>query len=95
MPSPAGVVRLPRASRLVYNCAASTVSGSGKRAVVLLPGLGNNSQDYRDMSRALEERGLSVQTAAVTRADWLRNAAGLRQIEYWKGTLQPRPVVDW
>lgn len=47
------------------------------------------------MSQALEERGLHVQTAAVTRADWLRNAAGLRQIEYWKGTLQPRPVVDW
>ncbi|CAL8463623.1 g3157 [Coccomyxa elongata] len=90
-----GAVRFPRASKLVYNCANATVSGSGKRAVVLLPGLGNNSQDYRAMSQALEERGLRVQTAAVTRADWLRNAAGLRQIEYWKGILQPRPVVDW
>ena len=25
----------------------------------------------------------------------LRNAAGLRQLEYWTGKLQPRPVVDW
>lgn len=24
-----------------------------------------------------------------------RNAAGLRQAAYWKGTLHPRPTVDW
>lgn len=36
-----------------------------------------------------------MQCAAVTRLDWLRNAAGLRQIEYWTGKLQPRPTVDW
>jgi hypothetical protein len=36
-----------------------------------------------------------LQCAAVTRLDWLRNAAGLRQVEYWTGKLQPRPTVDW
>jgi len=75
--------------------ASAAATGPSKRAVVLLPGLGNNSQDYKDMGVALEQRGLHVQTAAVTRADWLRNAAGLRQMEYWRGVLQPRPVVDW
>ncbi|EIE27676.1 alpha/beta-hydrolase [Coccomyxa subellipsoidea C-169] len=84
-----GVLRTPRAS------ANGASAGGSKRAVVLLPGLGNNSQDYKAMGQALEERGLIVHTAAVTRVDWLRNAAGLRQAEYWKGTLQPRPVVDW
>jgi len=27
--------------------------------------------------------------------DWLRNAAGLLDPNYWKGTLRPRPVLDW
>lgn len=36
-----------------------------------------------------------MQCAAVTRPDWLRNAAGLRQLEYWTGKLEPRPTVDW
>jgi hypothetical protein len=37
----------------------------------------------------------ALQCAAVTRLDWLRNAAGLRQVEYWTGKLEPRPTVDW
>jgi len=31
----------------------------------------------------------------VTRPDWLRNAAGLADANYWRGTLRPRPVLDW
>lgn len=31
----------------------------------------------------------------VTRLCRLRNAAGVVDINYWKGTLNPRPVVDW
>jgi hypothetical protein len=31
----------------------------------------------------------------VARYDWLRNAAGLTKASYWKGTLTPRPTVDW
>jgi NAD(P)H-hydrate repair Nnr-like enzyme with NAD(P)H-hydrate epimerase domain len=65
------------------------------RAVVLLPGLGNNSQDYAAVGEALRNRGFHVETARVSRVDWLRNAAGLRQREYWTGNLQPRPVIDW
>lgn len=34
-------------------------------------------------------------TARVSRPDWLRNAAGLRYVNYWRGTLQPRPTVNW
>lgn len=41
-----------------------------QRSVVLLPGLGNNAQDYAPMAETLRERGLHVQTAAVARADW-------------------------
>lgn len=43
----------------------------------------------------LQERGLAVEVARVSRPDWLRNAAGLTDISYWRGTLQPRPTVNW
>lgn len=33
--------------------------------------------------------------ASVSRLDWLRNAAGLIDPNYWRGTLRPRPVLDW
>ncbi len=42
-----------------------------------------------------QDRGLAVATARVSRPDWLRNAAGLRYAAYWRGTLQPRPTVNW
>lgn len=35
-----------------------------QRAVVLLPGLGNNSKDYKAVGEALESRGLHVQVAS-------------------------------
>ncbi len=62
---------------------------------MVLPGLGNNRQDYNAIAADLEDQGLLVSVASVTRIDWLRNAAGLADINYWKGTLQPRPTVDW
>lgn len=31
----------------------------------------------------------------VGRADWSRNAAALTDLNWWKGTLKPRPAVDW
>lgn len=31
----------------------------------------------------------------VGRADWSRNAGALTDINWWKGTLKPRPAVDW
>lgn len=65
------------------------------RPAVILPGLGNNSGDYQQLSSSLEARGVSSVVAKVSRPDWLRNAAGLLDGNYWKGTLCPRPVLDW
>ena len=47
------------------------------------------------MAADLKKRGLKVEVADISRVDWLRNAAGLVDINYWRGTLQPRPTVDW
>jgi len=43
----------------------------------------------------LAERGFKSFVAPVRRWDWLRNIEGLRRAEYWKGTLQPLPTVEW
>ena len=58
-------------------------------------GLGNSRTDYAPMAELLEEQGLAVSIAAVNRVDWLRNAAGVVDPNYWRGTLNPRPTVDW
>ena len=47
------------------------------------------------MAELLEEQGLAVTIAAVNRIDWLRNAAGVVDANYWRGTLNPRPTIDW
>lgn len=62
---------------------------------VILPGLGNNSGDYQRLQMSLEEYGVKSVVARVSRLDWFRNAAGLADPNYWKGTLRPRPVLDW
>ncbi|OMO85826.1 hypothetical protein COLO4_21417 [Corchorus olitorius] len=58
-------------------------------------GLGNNTGDYKKLELTLQEYGVPSVVAKVSRIDWLRNAAGLVDPNYWKGTLQPRPVLDW
>ena len=63
--------------------------------MLILPGLGNCQSDYAPLKEDLEQRGFTVQVAAIARVDWLRNAAGILDSSYWKGTLQPRPTVDW
>ncbi|KAL6008631.1 hypothetical protein ACLOJK_034145 [Asimina triloba] len=66
------------------------------RPAVILPGLGNNSNDYQKLAGCLKEYyGVPVLVASVSRLDWLRNAAGLLDANYWKGTLRPRPVLNW
>lgn len=66
------------------------------RSVVILPGLGNNTDDYNDLSDLLrQEYKHNVQVVNITRLDWARNAKGLLDSNYWKGTLNPRPTVDW
>ncbi|XP_050280712.1 uncharacterized protein LOC126721697 [Quercus robur] len=66
------------------------------RPAVILPGLGNNSSDYLKLEATLKENyGVPTVIAKVSRLDWLRNAAGLVDPNYWRGTLRPRPVLDW
>ncbi|KAJ4829085.1 hypothetical protein Tsubulata_050231 [Turnera subulata] len=67
------------------------------RPAVILPGLGNNTGDYGKLKAILvKEYGVpAVVVAKVSRIDWLRNAAGLVDPNYWRGTLKPRPVLDW
>ncbi|XP_021769281.1 uncharacterized protein LOC110733526 [Chenopodium quinoa] len=65
------------------------------RPAVILPGLGNNSGDYQRLQVSLEEYGVKSVVVRVSRLDWFRNAAGLADPSYWKGTLRPRPVLDW
>ncbi|GMH17454.1 hypothetical protein Nepgr_019295 [Nepenthes gracilis] len=68
---------------------------NASRPAVILPGLGNNSEDYQPLQLTLKEYGVPSVVAKVSRIDWLRNAAGLLDPNYWKGTLRPRPVLDW
>jgi pimeloyl-ACP methyl ester carboxylesterase len=72
-------------------------SDSSSNSVVILPGLGNNAADYDDLvCQLIENYGHpAVEVASVTRLDWLRNARGLTDPNYWRGTLSPRPTVDW
>lgn len=57
--------------------------------------MGNNTSDYEKLKHTLNGYGVSTVVANVSRADWLRNAAGLVDPNYWRGTLSPRPVLDW
>ncbi|XVE90319.1 hypothetical protein DITRI_Ditri20bG0068000 [Diplodiscus trichospermus] len=74
---------------------SSSSSSTNYRPAVILPGLGNNTGDYKKLELTLQEYGVPTVVAKVSRIDWLRNAAGLVDPSYWKGTLQPRPVLDW
>ncbi|KAL0429354.1 UNVERIFIED_CONTAM: hypothetical protein Sradi_0561400 [Sesamum radiatum] len=65
------------------------------RPAVILPGLGNNTNDYQKLALVLKDYGVPSVIAKVSRIDWLRNAAGLLDSNYWRGTLRPRPVLDW
>ncbi|XVF56712.1 hypothetical protein PTKIN_Ptkin06aG0142200 [Pterospermum kingtungense] len=58
-------------------------------------GLGNNTGDYKKLELTLQDYGVPTVVAKVSRIDWLRNAAGLVDPNYWRGTLHPMPVLDW
>lgn len=74
---------------------ASASASPPGRPLVILPGLGNSAADYASLAASLRSRGWTVSVAPVSRADWLRNAAGVVDPAYWAGTLNPRPTVDW
>ncbi|ESQ41762.1 hypothetical protein EUTSA_v10014137mg [Eutrema salsugineum] len=87
-----------RPSFSVATSPSSSSSSDGdvkSRPAVILPGLGNNSGDYNKLKVTLGEYGVPAMIAAVSRPDWFRNAAGLVDPAYWRGTLRPRPVLDW
>jgi len=92
---------LPLISPPGLRAAAANANAGGTatppRPSVILPGLGNNTGDYARLAAALrDDHGLPAAVVArVTRPDWLRNAAGLADANYWRGTLRPRPVLDW
>ncbi|GIL89394.1 hypothetical protein Vretimale_18683 [Volvox reticuliferus] len=85
---PRGITRT--ASELT-SCHTQSVA----RGVLVLPGLGNNAGDYAPLAAQLEACGMAVEVAQVTRPDWSRNAAALTDPNWWRGTLKPRPAVDW
>lgn len=85
-------------SRLHKNSLFSACLPSPSRPpVLILPGLGNASTDYKQLAQHLETtRGhASVQTVPVRRWDWGRNARGFVSRNYWNSTLTPSPLLDW
>lgn len=60
-----------------------------------MPGLGNSAGDYKSLEQRFKSRGLAVRTAPINRIDWSRNAAALTDVNWWRGSLRPRPAVDW
>ncbi|PON87470.1 GPI inositol-deacylase PGAP1-like [Trema orientale] len=86
----------PSSSAFSQDPSSSTSSSSSSSFNYRPAGLGNNSGDYDKLQITLKEYGIaSVVVAKVSRLDWLRNAAGLLDPNYWRGTLRPRPVLDW
>ncbi|KAK2991567.1 hypothetical protein RJ640_026070 [Escallonia rubra] len=95
---------LPKSRRCCCPCSAISEAESSSstattsfspRPAVILPGLGNNTADYQKLALSLQGYGVPSVVAKVSRIDWLRNAAGLVDPNYWSGTLRPRPVLDW
>ncbi|KAI8476904.1 MAG: hypothetical protein J3K34DRAFT_455504 [Monoraphidium minutum] len=98
-PRPNGRGSASRAPRAPLLCRAAEDEAAGgcrpARGVLILPGLGNNAADYGPLADSLRARGLAVAIAPVARIDWSRNAAALTDGNWWRGTLKPRPAVDW
>ena len=46
------------------------VRAKKSNGVVILPGLGNNKQDYEPLAALLRNRDLTVEIAQVSRPDW-------------------------
>ena len=56
-----------RSTALIAHAASSQ---GAKRGVLILPGLGNNKQDYLPLADLLKQRDLAVGIADVARVDW-------------------------
>ncbi|KAH9321197.1 hypothetical protein KI387_015836, partial [Taxus chinensis] len=58
-------------------------------------GLGKSAGDYQQLASSLEAKGVRTFVAEISQLDWLRYASGLLDGNFWKGTLCPRPLLDW
>lgn len=64
--------------------------------VLILPGLGNSSNDYAILAEKLISRGHHVVvTVPVRRWQWALNAKGFFMLDYWRSRLKPNAVLDW
>ena len=74
MPNTYTKLNAGRSPQARLRCRASSASASAaapRRAVVVLPGLGNNAADYGKLQIRLQEGyGLHVEVAPVARIDW-------------------------
>jgi pimeloyl-ACP methyl ester carboxylesterase len=69
---------------------------SGCNAIIILPGLGNCAADYDELKAGLMDRGARrVEVLPIARLDWFRNVAGFADPAYWRGELEPRPILNW
>uniref|UniRef100_A0A7S0RWZ9 Uncharacterized protein n=1 Tax=Chlamydomonas leiostraca TaxID=1034604 RepID=A0A7S0RWZ9_9CHLO len=82
---------------------AAVQAPAGARPVVILPGFGNNTQDYEapfgqaegSLANNLRERGFTVYTIPLERKDWFRVARGLLTLGFWSSTLTTSPGYAW
>ncbi|OIV96279.1 hypothetical protein TanjilG_05119 [Lupinus angustifolius] len=88
------VVSPPKCS--ISSSSSSSNNNNNYRPAVILPGLGNNSSDYKKLEETLKDKyGVTTVVTKVSRLDWLRNASGLLDSNYWRGTLKPTPILLW
>jgi len=78
------------------NANGAATSIPPRRAIVILPGLGNDAGDYAELADILRQAGAAhVSVASVARWNWALNALALKEGAWWRGELAPRPAVDW
>eukprot|EP00741_Cyanophora_paradoxa_P008720 tig00001373_g8442.t1 len=89
--------RAPQLAAAAVPAAASAAAADelAGHPVVILPGLGNCSADYDELQELLRARGAPAYVLPVSRLDWLRNARGLLQRDWWAGRLRPLPILAW
>lgn len=72
---------------------------------VILPGFGNNQQDYlnplgmgseKSIKSSLQSRGIkNVEVVEIERTDWLKIALGLGSLEFWQSKCTPNKLFEF
>lgn len=102
-------VHLPRAPAFIAGLRPPPLAGA-RPPVLVLPGFGNDAEDYGDgelapsgreggdggLAARLQRRGFeSVEVLPVARADWLRVAAALFDEDFRAGNAPPETAFGW